>query len=186
MTKTFVFALLLSALTFSETQAQSPIDGRTDARAYVNSYFHFIYAWPDILQPYDTGALSLGPGSPYGNEFLLFAAREGDKPYGIVMLAERLNYPTPHLPQGIRDSADFLDRFVHFRPDEHVTNISKKHFTSANGLAFDEVDYMQNGGYSAGVVTTIGKFLIVVKCNAKSTSELAEMTKSVAGIQVQR
>jgi predicted ATP-dependent Lon-type protease len=117
---------------------------------------------------------------------MLFAAREGDEPYGIVMLAERLNYPTPHLPKGIRDSTDFLDRFMRFRPDEQVTSISKKHFTSANGLVFDEVDYMQNGGYSSGVITTIGKFLIVVKCNEKSASELAEMTQSVAAIQVRR
>lgn len=139
--RTFAYSILISVLICSGSQAQSPADGRTEGHVYVNSFFNFTYVWPCILQPYDTSALGLGPGSPYGNEFMLFAACEGGEPYGVVVLAEKLNYPTPHSPRGIRDSADFLGRLMRFRPEEHVAILSKKHFTSANGLVFDEVDY---------------------------------------------
>lgn len=184
MRSSFYMLLALSLLA-SQSFAQSPTNGRVENTAYVNSYFHFSYTWPKILQPYDTNLLRLGPQSPYGNEFLLFSAREGQEPSGVVIIAEKLNVPTPH-SSGIRDSADFLRKFMRFSPEEHVTNLSKKHFNGANGLVFDEVDYAQNGEFSSGVITTIGKFLIVFKCNAKSEAELAAMTKSAAELRLRK
>ena len=172
-------------LLVSQSVAPSPTDGRVIGNAYVNSYFHFSFAWPKIVQPFDTSSLNLGPQSPYGNEFMLFCAREGNEPYGVIMLAEKLNVPTPH-STGVRDSADFLNRLMRFRPDEHVTNVSKKHFNGTGGLVFDEVDYEQNGGFSSGIITTVGQFLIVFKCNAKSASELALINQSVAAMQIQK
>ncbi|MGA3033907.1 MAG: hypothetical protein ABSD70_11520 [Terracidiphilus sp.] len=177
--------LTIPALACLTAQAQSPTDGRTEGGAYVNSYFHLTYRWPGILQPTDMRALQLGPGSPYGNEFLLFAARQGDAPDGIVILAERLNYPTPH-SRGIRDSADFLDRLMRFHPEEHVVILSKKHFAGASGLVFDEFDYTQDGAFNAGVVTTVGQFLIVFKCNAATATDLEQMTKSAAAMEIHR
>jgi len=174
-----VFVFVLSLFLVSRVGAQSPNDGHIEGGAYVNSYFHVSYTWPKILQPYDPAALRLAPKSPYDNEFLLFSARQGDDPYGVVILAERLNFPTPH-SKGIKDAADMMDRITRFRPDEHAVILSRKHFTSANGLVFDEVDYTQNGGYSSGIVTPVGQYLIVFKCNAKSAADLAEMTTSAA------
>jgi hypothetical protein len=77
------------------SNAQSPTDGKVAGNQYVNSYFHISYAWPKILQPYDTGSLQLPSQSPYSNEFLLFSARQGGQPYGVVILAERLKLPDP-------------------------------------------------------------------------------------------
>lgn len=89
-----VVFLLIPYPTF--VSAQSPDDGRVLGSSYVNSYFKFSYTWPAMLRPYDTKSLNLPPKSPYANEFLLFAARQGDEPFGVVALAERLNAVTPH------------------------------------------------------------------------------------------
>jgi hypothetical protein len=136
-----ILASILSTLLIRELQAQSPTDGGIESGAYVNSYFHVAYSWPRILQPYDTKSLHLPAPSPYANEFLLFSARQGDETYGVVVLAERLNATTPH-SRGIRDGADLLDRVMRgFRPEGHEQTLSRRHFTSKDGIVFDEVDY---------------------------------------------
>ena len=127
--------------------AQSPTDGRVESNAYANSYFHFSYSWPKILEPYDTGSLMILRKSTYNNEFLLFSARQGNAPYGVIILAERLNFPTPH-SKGIKDAAQMMDMITKFSPGEHAIILTRKHFTSSNGLVFDQMEYIQNGVYS--------------------------------------
>jgi hypothetical protein len=163
--------------------AQSPNDGRIQGNAYLNTYFHISYRWASILQPFDTASLNLPSGSPYGNEFLLFSARQGEQPAGVVLVAEKLNAKTPHSP-GIKNAADWMNRIMQFNPQQHVVIISKKHFTSSNGFDFDELDYTEDGyGYSSAMITPLGNFLLTFKCNAKSTSDLVKMTDSVAALQ---
>jgi len=178
------FAIILIAFlpSASIAKAQSPNDGHIEGSAYVNSYFHVSYSWAKILQPYDTTSLHVPARSPYDNEFLLFASRQGDLPYGVVLLAEKLNVQTTH-SRGIRDAADMMDRIMRFNPEQHVVIISKKHFSGPSGLVFDELDYTENGGYSAAMITPVGNFLLSFKCNAQSASDLAVMTDSIAALQ---
>ena len=176
-----ILAFLL--MTASSGIAQSPNDGMVRGSSYENSYFKFSYVWPVILRPYDTASLQLPQSSPYNNEFLLFSARQGDEPYGVVVLAVRLNTITPH-SKGIRDGADFLDRVARFNPQQHAVIVSRKHFTNAAGLVFDQLDYSENGAPSSAIAAQIGKFLIVFKCNAKSAADLAEMNQSAVAIRL--
>ena len=112
----------------------------------------------------------------------MFSARQGDQLYGVVLLAEKLNVQTPH-SKGIRDAADMMDRIMRFGPQQHVMIVSKKHFTGANGLIFDELDYTENAEYSAAMITAVENFLLTFKCNAHSASDLTMMTNSIAQLQ---
>jgi hypothetical protein len=75
-----------------------------------------------------------------------------------------------------------MNMITRFRPDEHAAILSRKHLTTSNGLVFDEVEYTQNGEYSAGIVTPVGQYLIVFKCNARSAADLAEMSASALAL----
>lgn len=176
-----IFISILSSFLISGVHAQSPTDGRIEGNAYVNSYFHFAYAWPNLLQPYDTNSLHLDRSKPNDYEFLLFSARQGGQPHGLIMIAEKLNVRTAH-SNGIRDAQDFLDRVAMFRPEQHAIAQPRKHFRNADGFVFDELDYSENGVPSSAMVTQIGQFLIAFKCDAGSAVDLAEMTRSVAAM----
>jgi hypothetical protein len=178
-------ALLLLLAATLPGLAQSPDDGKVVGNAYVNSYFKFSYAWPAMLKPYDTKSLHLPQSSPYANEFMLFSAKEGDEPFGIVVIAERLNAVTPH-SRGIRDGADFLDRVAKFKPEQQAVIVSRKHFTSAGGLTIDQLIYTEKGENSSATAVQIGGFLIVFKCNAKSPADLEEMNKSVVALHLSK
>jgi hypothetical protein len=179
--KRLILALLFVATSYGI--AQSPNDGKVVGNSYENSYFKFSYLCPKILLPYDTESLHLPQSSPYANEFLLFSARQGDEPYGIVVVAERLNAVTPH-SKGIRDGVDFLDRVSKFNPEQHAVIVSRKHFTNEAGLVIDQLDYTENGAPSSAIAAQIGKFLIVFKCNAKSAADLAEMNRSAIALRL--
>ena len=173
-----LFACLLLVL---NVRAQSPDSGHIQGDAYINSYFHISYSWPKILTPYDTASLNLPHKSPYNNEFLLFSARQGDQPHGVVLMAERLNTPTPH-SRGIKDAAQMMDMLIRFNPEQHVVIQSKKHFTSENGFVFDELDYTENGTYSSALITPEGNFLLLFKCDAQSAADLAKMITSAVAL----
>jgi len=176
---TLVFLLVLA----SRGIAQTPSDGKIVGDSYVNSYFKFSYTWPSMLKPYDTKSLNLPQSSPSANEFMLFSARQGDEPYGVVVLAVRLNAVTPR-SRGIRDGSDLIDRVEKFSPEQHAVVVSRKHFTNAAGLVFDQLDYTDNGVASSAIAAEIGKFLIVVKCNAQSAPDLAEMDRAAAELRL--
>jgi hypothetical protein len=179
-----VYLILLSlSIAASNGFSQSPNDGKVLENSYVNSYFKFSYTWPAMLRPYDTKSLNLPQSSPYANEFMLFSARLGDEPYGVLVVAERLNAITPH-SRGIRDGADFLDRVARFNPEQHAVIESRKHFANADGVPFDELIYTTNGEYTSAISAQIGSFLIVFRCNAKSEADLAEMNRSVVALRL--
>jgi hypothetical protein len=173
---------VLILLTAASGIAQSPNDGKVTATSYENSYFKFSYTWPRILQTYPSDSLAI-PHSSSANEFPLFSAREGEEPYGVIVIAERLNAITPH-SNGFRDGADFLDKVARFRPDQHAVILSRKHFTNVSGIVVDVLDYTNNGEPTSAIAAQIGKFLIVFRCNAKSGVELEEMKRSVIALKL--
>lgn len=178
---------LLSACLFffglsTFSQSQSPTDGQVRKTVYENTYFKFSYSWPGFLQPYDVNTLQLPNKAPSNNEFLLFSARENDEPYGIVVVAERMNVTTQHAG-GLKSSSDLMDRIVRFRPEQHVVMQPRKHFTNPDGIVIDELDYAEDGAPSSAVVIQFGDFLIAFKCNAKSTGDIDKMDRSIAEIR---
>jgi hypothetical protein len=163
-------------------QSQLPTDARVQKTAYENTYFKFSYSWPSFLQGYDVKALQLPKSAPSNNEFLLFSARQGDEPYGIVVVAERMNVPTQH-SGGLKSSSDLMDRIARFRPEQHVVMQPRKHFTNADGFVIDELDYVEDGAESSAIVIQVRDFLIAFKCNAKSARDLDAMNRSIAEIR---
>lgn len=161
---------------------QTPADGQVHGPSYENTYFNFTFTWPKFLQPYDVNSLQFPRRSPSNNEFLLFSARQGAERDGIVVLAMRMNVPTQH-SSGFKSSSDLMNWIAHFSPEQHVTAQSRKHFTNADGLAFDELDYVDDGVPSSAIVFQIKDFLIAFKCNAKTVTELDQMNKSIAEIR---
>jgi hypothetical protein len=164
--------------------AQSPADGHLEGNTYLNSYFHFTYAWPGNLQPIDIHTLNIHPAHPNPNEYPLFAVRQGTEPFGIVMIAEKLHVPTEHNPTGFKDGADFLNRIGRVGdPSANMKVLGRKRTTNVDGLLFDEFDYIVANEYQSGVAMQIGEYIVVFKCNAKSSSDLAVMTKSILAIR---
>jgi hypothetical protein len=163
----------------SFAQSQLPTDGQVLKSSYENTYFKFSYSWPSFLQPYNVSALQFPTKAPSNNEFLLFSARQSDEPYGIVVVAERMNVPTQH-SGGLRSSSDLMDRIARFRPEQHVVMQPRRHFKNADGIVIDELDYSEDGVPSSAVVIQFRDFLIVFKCNAKSAEELDAMNRSIA------
>jgi hypothetical protein len=159
-----------------------PTDGQVQKTSYENTYFKFSYSWPGFLQPYDVNALQFQKKAPSNNEFLLLSARQGDEPYGIVVVAERMNVPTQH-SGGLKSSTDLMDRIARFRPEQYVVMQPRKHFTNADGIVIDELDYAEDGAPSSAIVIQVRDFLIVFKCNAKSATDLDAMNRSIAEIR---
>jgi len=163
-------------------QAQSPADGRVEAHSYVNTYLHFTYTWPSILQPQDPALLHVGPHSN-PNENLLFAARQGSEPYGVVVLSEKLNAPW-HDFAGFKDGPDFLRRIpVGQAPEDRFKVLASKHATTPDGLSVDELDYAVAGEFASGITVRIGDYIVVFKCNAASLEDLERMNKSILAIR---
>jgi len=159
--------------------AQSPSDGGVQDGQYVNAYFHISYAWPQILHPVPTSDIK--PQAPPGSttEYLLFVARQGEEPYGVVMMAEKPN-PHPPMSNGENDSQSFLDDVKKlWKPEGHARILAETHSTGTDGLAFYEIDYTYFGEFTSAIAVQVGEFQIVFRCSAKSITDLAEMTKSV-------
>lgn len=176
-------SILIAATLFSllslPGRAQSPADGRVQGQAYVSSYFHYSYAWPSFLQPVPTTTLHLHAAPSSRHEFLLFAARQGNEQFGVVLIAEKLHFPTRTRPGGFNDGQDFLDWVTQW-PDPTAEKILSRNRThTPNGLTFDELDYLDHNQYTSAIATQVGQYLLVFRCNAKSKPDLEEMTKSI-------
>jgi hypothetical protein len=114
---------------------------------------------------------------------MLFSARQGNEPFGVIVLAERLNVKTPH-SNGIKDGADFIDRVERFNPEQHAVVQSRKHFVSMDGLPIDQLIYTTNGEHTSAIAVQIKDFLIAFRCNAKSENDLAKMNRSVVELHL--
>jgi len=131
-----------------------------------------------MLHEVDPKSLALYQNTkPNDFESLLLTARQGDEPYGMVMLAEKLSAPA----NKIVDGADFLRRVEGTWGD--AQSLGESHFTNDEGIVFDEVDYKVGAEYDAAVIARLGDYLIVTRCNAKSLNDLHTMIASLKAMK---
>jgi hypothetical protein len=183
MPKQRTLALILAALISCSSSAQSPTDGRIAGNSYVNSYFHLAYTWPIMLKPLDLPPASANANNSSAYAFPLFTARQSDQPYGVVVVAEKLNVAGPH-STGIKTSADFIDRIQHaLRPGPILSNIVRSQKKNTRGMVFDVLNYQLSGKPSSVLATQAGQYLIVFKCNAQSAADMVQMEDSALALQ---
>ncbi len=164
--------------------AQTPADGHIAGRAYVNTYFHLRYTWPAALTPAPGAAAAPDHGMTNNYQTLLFSARQAKQPYGLVLVAEKLNVAGPH-STGLKSSAEMIDRLAKsLRPGPVLSNITRSQKKNARGMSFDELNYTINGKPSAVMATQVGQYLIVFKCSAESAAGMAQMEQSALEMRV--
>jgi hypothetical protein len=169
--------VILAAISFVSAGGQSSADGSVHGNVYTNRYFKVSLMLPPILHAVDLASLNLHRPSNEINEFLMMAAREGDAPYGIVMMAEKLN-ATSH----IQDGQDFLRRVPSGWNAGQVLE-SKKVNVQPHGLTFEELDYgIPNVEFDSAIVTQVGDYLLAFKCNAKSSADRKMMVDAVTSM----
>jgi len=175
------FAAVLFA---SAAYALSPTDGHVAGKSYVNTYFHFSYSWPAMLNP---ATLPAQPGGGNGaNSYMypLFSAHQGNQPYGVVIVAEKLNVAGPH-SAGLKSSSDYINRMARsLRPGPVLSNIQQYQKRSAHGMVFDELSYRVNGKPASVIATQVGQYLIVFKCNAQSEGDMSQMERSALALRM--
>lgn len=175
----FIVSLIVAFLQIASARAQSPNDGRVEGGAYLNSYFHVSYRWPEILQPANTQQLTIQPPASGSKEFLLFVARQGNGPFGVVMMAEKPNFHAQR-SDGLNESQSLLEHIKKsWDPSGNPKVLEETHSTNADGLTFYELDYKHFGDYVSAIATQIGEFQLLFRCTAASPSDLARMTRSV-------
>lgn len=178
--KPICIALFLAASLTGAANAQLPTDGHVSGSSYVNTYFHFAYTWPANLKPASLPAAA----DPRAYEYLLFLARQGSQPYGVVLVAQKLSVAGPHSAT-MKTSADLIDRLANsLRAGPVLSNIAKSEQKNARGMVFDELTYLQSGKPSAVLATKMGGYLIVFKCNAQSQGDIRTMENSALGIRL--
>jgi hypothetical protein len=163
--------------------AQSPSDGHFEGRTYINSFFHLAYELPAGFQPQALSQMNLTKRSPRGVEFFLIAARQGDDPNGIVIIAEKTRALTSD-PRDFQNAADLIARVKRgFDPSLTWKPLDERHFTNGSGLVVDEFDYVIAGEYSSAFVVSLDGYLVVARCNARSAADLKAMTDSLAAMR---
>jgi hypothetical protein len=177
MHKARLLAIALVAISVSAAFAQSPSEGKIAGNAYTNKYFHLTYTWPAALKPQPIPAADAKTMGSY--EFLLFSAKQGDQPFGIAVVAQKLNVAGPH-SDGVKSPAELLDRMHRsLRPNSILTNISRSQKKAPGGAVFEQLDYTVNGKPSTVLATQSGQYALLFKCSAQNTADLATLQKSV-------
>lgn len=174
----------IAALLFAgAAHAISPRDGHIANRSYVNSYFHIAYTWPAMLTPAKLPAAPADANSATSYMLPLFTARLGNQPYGVVVVAEKLNVAGPH-SAGIKSSDEFIGRIARsLRPGPMLAKITRTEKKNTRGMVFEELSYLLNGKPAAVMATQIGQYLIVFKCSAPSTADFARMENSALALR---
>ena len=171
----FFFAAFAGAL--------SPSDGHVARGIYTNSFFHLSYALPANFHPQTLAEMNLPSGSQRGVEFFLLAARQGDNPYGIIMIAEKTRALTSDR-RDFQNAADFIAHVKRgFDPSYTWKPLGEKHLTNPSGLEIDEFDYVIAGEYSSAIVVTLDGYLIAARCNASNAADLKIMTDSLIAMR---
>jgi len=183
MPKTRTYALFLAAIFSCAAQAQAPAAGRIVGKTYVNRYFHVSFTWPATLNPKVIPPQKADSSNSKAYAFPLFSALQGDQPYGVTVVAEKLHVAGPH-STGIRDSAEFIERIKgSLRPGPILSNITSSRRKGPQGLMFDQLDYLQSGKPSSVLATQIGQYLIVFKCSAQSVADMTRMQQSALALR---
>ena len=182
MLKLRLLAFVLAALSVSAAFAQAPAEGKVAGNSYVNKYFHLAYSWPAILKPQPIPAAGSKNMGSY--EFLLFSAKQDNQPYGIAVVAHKLNVAGPH-SDGVKSPAELLDRMHRsLRPNTILTNITRSQKKSVGGIVFEQLDYTVNGKPATVLATQSGQYALLFKCSAQNAADLAAMQHSVLAIRL--
>ena len=176
-----IFVAVVSALWMLVIvcSAQAPGDGKIRNGVFESSYFKLSYRYPPLLQPIDINTLNLPKASALNNEFLVFSARQGAEPFGVVVIAEKLGVGQ----KPITGSIDFLSRIQRSWKPGEVTDIRWGKIATPLGVTFDTVEYrLPAGEFDCGVAARIGEYILVFKFNAKSEEDLKQMMASIKTI----
>jgi len=167
-------ALVVAVFGAVTAVGQSAADGSIRGNVYSNSYFKISLVLLPNLHAVDLASLNVHV-QPQANEFLMLAAREGDAPSGIVLLAVKLNAAPNH----VVDEQDFL-RKVQKSWDAGEVLDGQQLRMQKDGPTFHQLDYeIPKGEFDSAIVTRVGDYLLVFKCNAKSKEALKVMVDAV-------
>lgn len=169
-----VVAALMAVTAF----AQSPANGKISGRTYVNASLHFSYTWPATLdaKPLPKDDVT---ATTHSNSYPLFIAGEGDQPYGIVAMAEKLNVASAHSP-ALVSAAGYVDRLTQsLHPGPMLSDFKRSKVKGASGMVFERLSFQMRGKPSEVLAVQLGGYAVVFKMNAQSAAEMAAMEKSV-------
>jgi hypothetical protein len=175
-----VFGLvpMVMALGLGSAAGQSAADGSVQGNVYTNRYFHISLALPPNFHAVNLSALH-APGALASNEFLMLAARDGEGPSGIVVLAEKLKVAPSH----VVDEQDFLRRTRKGWDAGQVADGQEVQIQKG-GLTFQELDFeIPKTEFDSVIVTRVGDYLIAFKCNAKTRDKLKVMVDAVVAMR---
>jgi hypothetical protein len=166
------FAVLASLAGCTRVGAQ-----HSTGEVFRNAQFGIEMTLPSNLHQVDFSTLSL-PSQATDKEVPLMAAKEGDDPYGIVVIAERLN--VGRVP--IVDAVDFMRRVEEGRDPNAI--LGRGETTNASGLVIDHLEWKEpNGQFGSAVITRVQDYLIVARCNAKSESDIKAMVDAFTSMR---
>jgi hypothetical protein len=169
----FGLALLASIAGCSRMGAQHSAGGEV----YRNAQFGIEMTLPSNMHQVDVSTLGF-TAKATADDFPMMAAKEGDDPYGIVMIAQRLH--VGKMP--IVDAGDFMRRVEKGRDPNAILGRGVK--TNASGLVMDYLDWKEpNGQFGSAVITQVQDYLIVVRCNAKSESDIKAMVDAFVSMR---
>jgi len=168
------FVLVVAALGWASAAGQTAADGSLQGNVYSNRYFKISLTLPRNLHPVDVRALNVhGPARDH--ESLMLAARDGNDTSGMIFLAEQLKVGS----SPIVDGQDFLRKVRKSWEDGEVLD-GQQMRTEKDGLTFEELDYeIPKVEFDSAIVTRVGDYLLVFKCNAKSKEELKWIVDAV-------
>ena len=170
--------LMAAALELASAAGQSAADGSVQGHVYTNRYFKISLTLPPNLHAVDVASLSVF-GSPGKDQFLLMAAREGDSPTGVLLLAEKVRAGSSPMADG----QEFL-RKVRKSWDAGEVLDGQRVRASVGGLTFEELDYeTPKVEFDSAIVTRVGDYLLVFRCNATSKEELKVMDDAVIAMR---
>jgi hypothetical protein len=153
------------------SQAQSPSDGTVRNNVYRNTFFKIEFALPSGLQAVDFSKLKLPPSN--GREFGLMSAKEGNDPYGMILIAETLGTGKGYF----RDEEDFLGRVrVSQGLDASQKTVA---LPSRVGPTFKELYFTSGDELNAAVILLLDGHLLVWRCNARTQAELNVMLGAI-------
>ncbi len=149
-----------------------------------DAQLHFSLRLPPTFKVFDVNAIArnLGREATRKNEFLVFSAKAPDGPYGLVLLAERLG--TDRKP-ALTKPDDFLDALVRSDASGAYRDMRRSHGYTEGKVGFARMDWRtDDGGYSSGIVLQDGGYLLCFKFNARSGSELGQMTETIRSFRI--
>jgi len=167
------FAVLASMAGCTRMGAQRSTGGEV----YRNAQFGIEMTIPSGMHQVDVSTLGF-TAKATTDDFPMMAAKEGDDPYGIVMIAQRLN--VGRMP--LVDASDFMRRVEKGRDPNAI--LGRGETTNASGLVMDHLDWKEpNGQFGSAVITRVQDYLIVVRCNAKSESDIKAMVNAFTSMR---